>query len=129
MSDYGRTEKVFGSGKNIWFDVPKVYPVGGIIDVDGLTKGDVIPAGSMCVLDNASGTLTIVKTADIGTEEGQTPATDVNGLLYNDVIVNDYTTGTVVYEGLVFENMLEELIPDAVKAAPKMSGIKYFNHA
>ena len=54
MSDYGRTEKVFGSGKNIWFDVPKVYPVGGLIDTAGLDKGDIIPAGSICALDTAS---------------------------------------------------------------------------
>ncbi len=120
MSDYGRTEKVFGSGKNIWFDVPKVYPVGGVIDTAGLDKGDIIPAGSICALDTASGVLTIVA-SDAESFEG------VNGLLYNDVIVNEYTTGTVVYEGVVFEDMLEAKVPAGAKAL--MPNIVYFNHA
>lgn len=128
MSTYGRTEKEFGSGKNIWFQSTQVYPVGGLIDTTGYEVGAVIPAGSMCVLDTASGALKIVKAADIGAAP-KTPATDVNGLLYNDVIVGEFTTGTVVHTGVVFEDMLEEAIPAEVKAAPNMSGIKYVKHA
>ena len=40
---------------------------------------------------------------------------------------NTYTTGTVVYEGMVFEDMLADAIPDAAKA--KMPQITYFKHA
>ncbi len=219
MSDYGRTTKEYLPGKNIWVDVPKVYPVGGVIDTTGMTLGNVIPAGSMCVLDTAAGTIKIITSAnasgaaevdtltitagatkagkvtvtldgvayeidvaladdtatkvatkiaavtfagwtasasagvvtftasvketkiapmfdggDTGvtgtfavTTEGKPDAAKVNGLLYNDVIVNTYTTGTVVYEGMVFEDMLAEPIPAAAKA--KMPQITYFKHA
>jgi len=219
MSDYGKKEKEFLPGKNIWVDVPKVYPVGGVIDTTGMTPGDVIPAGSMCILDTAAGTIKIITSAnasgvaevdtltisagatkagkvtvtldgvayeidvtatddtaakvatkiaavtfagwtasasagvvtftasvketkiapmfdggDTGvagtfavTTEGESDAAKVNGLLYNDVIVNTYTTGTVVYEGMVFEDMLAEPIPAAVKAI--LPQITYFKHA
>lgn len=226
MSDYGRKEKTFGSGKNIWVDVPKVYPVGGKINTSGMTLGDVIPAGSICALNTAAGTIRVYPaiytepvaevdtltithaatadgnvtisldggdvsvsvavatgddeptiagkiaaktytgwkavavgavvtfTADDKEDKGlasivvastgvtgsfvvtvtgaDTVYTDfssiaVNGLLYNDVIVNEYTTGTVVYEGMVFEDMLEAPIPASAKA--KMPQITYFNHA
>lgn len=310
MSDYGRKEKTFGSGKNIWVDVPKVYPVGGKINTSGMTLGDVIPAGSICALNTAAGTIdvysaiytapvaevdTLTITAGCSTSGNVTVTLDgtavniavldtdatadavaakiaatsfagwtvsaagavvtftadvkeakttptfsggstgvtgsfvvtvagvdtgdgnvtisldggnvsvsvavangddeatiagkiaaktytgwkavavgavvtftaddkedkgsasidvastgvtgsfvvtvagvdlvysdfssiaVNGLLYNDVIVNEYTTGTVVYEGMVFEDMLEAPIPPSAKA--KMPQITYFNHA
>ena len=222
MSDYGKKEQTYGSGKNIWVDVPKVYPVGGVIDTSGMTIGDVIPAGSMCVLDTAAGTIKIITSANasgaaevdtltitaiptsagnititlngiayevavntttettatkvataiknafasdanwtvtssdavvtftakaVGAKlppafnggttgvtgtfavitEGKSDAAKVNGLLYNDVIVNEYTTGTVVYEGMVFEDMLEAPIPESAKA--KMPQITYFKHA
>ena len=222
MSDYGRTTKEYLPGKNIWVDVPKVYPVGGVIDTTGMTLGNVIPAGSMCILDTAAGTIKIITSANASgaaevdtltitaipteagnititlngidyevavdpttettatkvataikngfasdanwtvtsssavvtftakavgaklppafkggttgvtgtfavTTEGEPDAAKVNGLLYNDVIVNTYTTGTVVYEGMVFEDMLADAIPDAAKA--KMPQITYFKHA
>lgn len=225
MSDYGRIVKEYGSGKNIWVDVPKVYPVGGKINTSGMTLGDVIPAGSICALNTAAGTIDVYSaissdavaevdtltitagcstsgnvtvtldgtavniavldtdatadavaakiaatsfagwtvsaagavvtfTADVK-EAKATPtfsvgstgvtgsfvvtvlgkdvvyndfsARNVNGLLYNDVIVNEYTTGTVVYEGMVFEDMLEAPIPASAKA--KMPQITYFKHA
>jgi len=226
MSDYGRIVKEYGSGKNIWVDVPKVYPVGGKINTSGMTPGDVIPAGSICALNTAAGTIDVYSTissdavaevdtltithaatangnvtisldggavsvsvavstgddeptiagkiaaktytgwkavavgavvtftADVkgaktaptfsGGSTGVTgsfvvtvsgkdvvytdfSAINVNGLLYNDVIVNEYTTGTVVYEGMVFEDMLEAPIPESAKA--KMPQITYFKHA
>ena len=226
MSDYGRKEKTFGSGKNIWVDVPKVYPVGGKINTSGMTLGDVIPAGSICALNTAAGTIDVYSaissdavaevdtltithaatadgnvtisldggdvsvsvavstgddeptiagkiaaktytgwkavavgavvtfTADDKEDKGLASidvastgvtgsfvvtvtgadtvytnfsAIAVNGLLYNDVIVNEYTTGTVVYEGMVFEDMLEAPIPASAKA--KMPQITYFKHA
>lgn len=225
MSDYGRIVKEYGSGKNIWVDVPKVYPVGGKINTSGMTLGDIIPAGSICALNTAAGTIDVYSaissdavaevatltitagcstsgnvtvtldgtavniavldtdatadavaakiaatsfdgwtvsaagavvtfTADVkeakttptfsGGSTGVTgsfvvtvlgkdvvytdfSAINVNGLLYNDVIVNEYTTGTVVYEGMVFEDMLEAPIPASVKA--KMPQITYFKHA
>ena len=225
MSDYGRIVKEYGSGKNIWVDVPKVYPVGGKINTSGMTLGDIIPAGSICALNTAAGTIDVYSaissdavaevdtltitagcstsgnvtvtldgtavniavldtdatadavaakiaatsfagwtvsaagavvtfTADVkeakttptfsGGSTGVTgsfvvtvlgkdvvytdfSAINVNGLLYNDVIVNEYTTGTVVYEGMVFEDMLEAPIPASAKA--KMPQITYFNHA
>ena len=225
MSDYGRIVKEYGSGKNIWVDVPKVYPVGGKINTSGMTLGDVIPAGSICALNTAAGTIDVYSaissdavaevdtltitagcstsgnvtvtldgtavniavldtdatadavaakiaatsfagwtvsaagavvtfTADVkeakttptfsGGSTGVTgsfvvtvlgkdvvytdfSAINVNGLLYNDVIVNEYTTGTVVYEGMVFEDMLEAPIPASAKA--KMPQITYFKHA
>lgn len=225
MSDYGRIVKEYGSGKNIWVDVPKVYPVGGKINTSGMTLGDIIPAGSICALNTAAGTIDVYSaissdavaeedtltitagcstsgnvtvtldgtavniavldtdatagavaakiaatsfagwtvsaagavvtfTADVkeakttptfsGGSTGVTgsfvvtvlgndvvytdfSAINVNGLLYNDVIVNTYTTGTVVYEGMVFEDMLEAPIPASAKA--KMPQITYFKHA
>jgi len=239
MSDYGKKEQTYGSGKNIWVDVPKVYPVGGRITNAGDFADDgVIPAGSMCQLDTVNGTIKIIKASDIssategvegvaevdllvitagataagdvtvtlngvpatitvaandtaaevaakiaavtfagwtadaggnvvvftanavgekaapafdggttGVTGGFTvaikgvapvePTTDddiakINGLLYNDVLVdadaiNAASTGTVVYEGMVFEDMLAEPIPAAVKAI--LPQITYFKHA
>jgi len=219
MSDYGKKEQTYDSGKNIWVDVPKVYPVGGVIDTSGMTIGDVIPAGSMCALDTALGKIKIITSANssgaaevdtltisagatkagkvtvtldgvayeidvaladdtaeevaakiaavtfagwtasalagvvtftasvketkiapmfdggdtgvagtfVVTTKGEPDSAKVNGLLYNDVIVNTYSTGTVVYEGQVFEDMLAEPIPAAVKAI--LPQITYFKHA
>lgn len=122
---FGRTDKSYGSGKNIWHEVKGSYPCGGSISNIADFKGKVIPAGSMCQFDQVANTIKIIKASEIkltsggGTVEPNT----IKGLLYNDVYVeNDttYATGSVVFAGEIYSDRLEETVPDEVWAVLPM---------
>lgn len=125
FNTFGKTSKSYGSGKNVWHEIKGAYPVGGTIaNLADYEVGDVIPAGSMCVLDQAAHTITIV---------GEGGATDnVNGLLQNDIYVdegvkgeNGNATGNVVFAGEIYIDRLEVAVPDTVLAKlPMIVAIK-----
>lgn len=123
---FGNTSKNFGSGKNIWHEVKGSFPVGGSITNISAYKGKVIPAGSMCVLDQSAHTITIAKASEVKTATNTTGTVDpktIKGLLYHDVYVeNDttYATGNVVFAGEIYADRLEESIPDEVWAVLPM---------
>ena len=89
-------------------------------------EGDVIPAGSMCALDQVAHTITIVKAGD--TEN----LANVNGLLQNDIYVDaavkgEYgnATGNVVFAGEIYIDRLAEAVPAEVLAKlPMIVAIK-----
>lgn len=127
FNTFGKTSKAYGSGKNIWHEIKGAYPVGGTIaNLADYNVGDVIPAGSMCALDQAAHTITIVKASD---EES---LANVNGLLQNDIYVDEAVkgeygnaTGNVVFAGEVYIDRLEEEVPDEVLAKlPMIVAIK-----
>lgn len=127
FNTFGKSSKSYGSGKNIWHEIKGAYPVGGTIEnLADYNVGDVIPAGSMCALDQAAHTITIVKAAD---EEN---LANVNGLLQNDIYVDaavkgDYgnATGNVVFAGEIYIDRLEEEVPATVLAnLPMIVAIK-----
>ena len=125
FNTYGKREKTIGGSLVVWYHVEHAYPSGGTIDIlgMGLSAGDIIPAGSMCALDFAGGTLKIVpSTATVPELE------EVNGLLLNDVSIeegNDYATGAVVYEGTIYEERLADSVPDDAKARmPRITFLK-----
>ena len=64
---FGRGQKEYGSGKNIWHEVRGSFPVGGSISNNSEFKGKVIPVGSMCVHDQSAHTIKIVKASEIKT--------------------------------------------------------------
>ena len=123
---FGRTDKSYGSGKNIWHEVKAAYPCGGSISNIADFKGNVIPAGSMCQFDQVANTIKIIKASEIKTASQTSasvePAT-IKGLLQNDVHVeNDttYATGSVVFAGEIYSDRLAEAVPDEVWAVLPM---------
>ena len=119
---YGRTTKDIGGSTPVWIEVARNMQAGGNIDISGLSAGDTIPAGSMCYLNHAGGTLKIVKDTDL-----QADLDMVNGLLFNDVHIYDgdtYATGAVVYSGNVFADRIPAL-PDDVKERLTMIHFTY----
>ena len=123
---FGRGQKEYGSGKNIWHEVRGSFPVGGSISNISDFKGKVIPAGSMCVLDQSAHTIKIVKASEIKTasqSEATVEPKTIKGLLYHDVYVeNDttYATGNVVFSGEIYADRLAEEVPDDVWAVLPM---------
>ena len=125
---FGRTEKNYGSGKNIWHEVKGAYPCGGTISNISDFKGQVIPAGSMCQFDQVDNTIKIVKATEIKTASQSGASVEPNtikGLLYNDVYVESdvptpYATGSVVFAGEIYADRLAEVIPAEVWAVLPM---------
>lgn len=131
FNTFGRTEKTYGSGKNIWHEIKGSYPCGGKVDLTGYSVGDVIPSGSMCVFDQVANTITIAKAADIKTTANTNGTVDpgkVNGLLQNDIYYEEgttYATGNVVFAGEIYIDRVKEEIPDEVlKLLPMIVPIK-----
>lgn len=113
FNTYGKTSQTYGGGLPIWLKVNAQDYVGGTIDLSGYSAGDIIPAGSMCYLDKAGGTLLIVKSTDTA----EVLAT-VNGLLLNEVVVDagdTYATGACVFSGNIYADRIPTL-PTSVKA-------------
>jgi hypothetical protein len=127
FNTFGKTSKSYGSGKNIWHEIKGAYPVGGTIaNLSAYKEGDVIPAGSMCALDQVAHTITIVKAGDAEN------LANVNGLLQNDIYVDaavkgEYgnATGNVVFAGEIYIDRLAEAVPTEVLAKlPMIVAIK-----
>lgn len=127
FNTFGKTSKSYGQGKNIWHEIKGAYPVGGTIaNLSAYKIGDVIPAGSMCALDQAAHTITIVKASD------SDQLANVNGLLQNDIYVdeavkgeNGAATGNVVFAGEIYIDRLAEEVPATVLAKlPMIVAIK-----
>lgn len=127
FNTFGQTSKSYGSSKNIWHEVKGAYPVGGTIaNLSSYKEGDIIPAGSMCILDQVAHTITIVKASDSGSLE------NVNGLLQNDIYVdaavkgeNGNATGNVVFAGEIYIDRCAEAVPETVLAnLPMIVAIK-----
>jgi hypothetical protein len=109
---YGKRTKTVGGSLTVWLQVERQDYSGGTINIAGLSPGDVIPAGSMCFLDKAGGTLQIVASTDAAATLKK-----VNGLLYNDVYIeegDDYATGACIYRGNVYADRIPA-VPDSVK--------------
>ena len=128
FNSFGSTSKTYGAGKNIWHEISGTYPVGGTIsNLSDFTSGTVIPSGSMCKYDAVNATIKILTAADATT----TP-TDVNGLLKEDIYVDDAVKGTngaatgcVVYAGEIYVSRCVQAIPSTVLAVlPQIVAIK-----
>lgn len=78
-----------GGGKVVWAEVSKLLQFGRKIDVSKYSAGDVIPAGSMVVWDNASDECKIVKAEELEAPagSGDVKASTINGLTYEDVCI------------------------------------------
>lgn len=64
-NSFGRTEKSYGSGKNVWNKILHKYPVGGSLDITNINDGTLIPAGSMVKLALATHVITLVNAKTI----------------------------------------------------------------
>lgn len=131
FNSFGSTSKTYGSGKNVWHEISGAYPVGGTItNLSDFASGSVIPSGSMCVYDPVAATIKIATAAAI--TAGTVTAASVNGLLKEDIYVDDAVKGTngaatgcVVYAGELYVNRCSETIPSAVLAVlPQIVTIK-----
>lgn len=131
FNTFGRTEKTYGSGKNIWHEIKGAYPCGGKVDLTGFKVGDVIPSGSMCVFDQVANTISIAKNADIKTTantDGTIEPGKVKGLLQNDIYYEEgttYATGNVVFAGEIYIDRVKEEIPaEVLQVLPMIVPIK-----
>ena len=62
FNTFGRTEKSYGTGKNIWHLVENKYPVGGkVSNLSDFPVGTVIPPGSMAIFDSVKGETKVLK--------------------------------------------------------------------
>lgn len=120
FNTFGRTEKTYGSGKNIWHEIKGSFPCGGNVDLTSFSEGSVIPSGSMCVFDQVKNTIKIAKASDIKTTvntSGTIEPASIKGLLQNDIYYEPgttYATGNVVFAGEIYIDRCEENIPDEV---------------
>lgn len=117
FNTFGGTTTTYSGGKNVWHEIKAAYPVGGIVSLSSYSVGTVIPAGSMCILNQVTHAITIVAASDTENLE------KVNGLLQNDIYVDQaakgttgVATGSVVYAGEIYVDRLAEDIPAAVLA-------------
>ena len=116
FNTFGRTVKSYGGGKMVWHSVDHKFPVGGVIsNLADFAEGTVIPAGSMAIFNTANATVEIV------TDPAASNIGDVNGLLENDVYVDEAAksetgaaTATVVYGGVIYSSRLAVEVPEAV---------------
>lgn len=121
---FGKTAKKYGGSKNVWHEVTSTYPVGGKITNLSEFKGKVIPAGSMCQYDEAKAEIKIILAKDVKTQSNSEASVEpktIKGLLHYDVDVdadmtNEYATGNVVYEGVIYADRTAEAIPAEVFA-------------
>lgn len=61
FNTFGKTGKSYGSGKKIWHLIENKFPVGGSVsNLADFPQGNVIPAGSMVILDTVTATAKIV---------------------------------------------------------------------
>ena len=61
-NNFGTTSKTFGGSKNIWQYIGQGFPVGGTVsNLSSYASGDIIPSGSMAILDTVANTVEIIK--------------------------------------------------------------------
>lgn len=126
FNTFGKTEKTYGSGKNIWHEIRGAFPCGGKVDLTGYNVGDVIESGSMCVFDQVANTIKVAKAADVKTATntaGTVEPGTIKGLLQNDVYYEEgttYATGNVVFAGEIYIDRVKEEIPAEVLAVLPM---------
>lgn len=82
FNTFGRTEKSYGTGKNIWHHVENKFPVGGkVSNLASFPLNTVIPAGSMAIFDSVAGETKVLK----GLEDFSTAKT----YKVNDKVMHD----------------------------------------
>lgn len=131
FNTFGKSETTYKGGKNIWHEIRGKYPVGGRISNLSAFKGKVIPAGSMCVFDQAKKEIKIAKKTDVKTTAnsgGTVVPNTILGLLENDIYVDATTTeatGTVVFDGSIYiDRVDEEIVPEVLAVLPMIVPIR-----
>lgn len=102
MGKYLEPKKVSESRSiPVWAKVLETAKGGFSLNKTGLTVGDILPAGTPIAFDE---TTRIAKKA-------KADGTDVNGLLYADVVIEDKAPLSVVIRGTVYEKRVEGITP------------------
>lgn len=115
----------YGHARKVWREIRNQYPSGGVIDSTSATEfisQGKIPAGTPVKFDMATKTIYVYSDATIsGTQDKTTLG--INGLLQEDVYFDEVTnpaaivcTGTVIYDGEIYENMLNATTVTALKS-------------
>lgn len=101
---YLEQKKVEGvGGIPIFQKVLETNRGGFSLDASGLTEGDVLRAGTPIAFDEETRIAT----------KANLDGTDVGGLLYDDVIIEEGAPIAVVVRGTVYFNRIEDLLGDA----------------
>lgn len=98
----GLKRTVVAGTKNVWINVLETAVGGFTLDTTGLTAGQDLVAGTAMAFDEA-------------TRMAKPDQTAPNGLLYEDVKIDDATHVDVVVRGTVYENRIPA-ISAALKA-------------
>lgn len=129
FNTFGRTSDVYGgSPKNIWYIVRERLLIGATVsNLSDFNVGDVIPAGSMLIVNEVAHTCEVVTAATV-----QSKAAQVNALLENDIYIDNAAvltggaTATCVRRGTIYVDRCEVEIPASVQTA--LGNLIYFYH-
>lgn len=78
---------------------------GFTLDIEGLTAGKILPAGTPMTYDGATRKA----------KKANTNGSDVKGLLYTDVKIDKDSTVAIVTRGTVYEKRLAEVVSTQIK--------------
>lgn len=117
---FGTSSVEYGHARKVWREIRHVYPAGGNINNIAAWRTankDIIPSGTPCKIDMANSTITCyLDSAISGADASALAALGINGFLQEDVPIKDATsgitnaTGTVVYEGEIYEYMIDSAV-------------------
>lgn len=110
---FEQKKTTYGHAKKVWRSLRGVYPGGGTVDSDTISKWntakkDVIPAGSPAKIDMATKAVTIFTDSQI-TSASDVTTLGINGFTQEDIVLkgaaasNIVATATVVYAGELYE--------------------------
>lgn len=114
----------YGHARKVWREIRNQYPSGGVIDATSATEflpSGKIPAGTPVKFDMATKTIYVYSDSAISNAQDKSTL-GINGLLQEDVYFDEVTnpaalvcTGTVVYDGEIYEYMLKATTVTALK--------------
>ena len=115
MSYLQPVSKVSGNDIPVWLEDITTLPGGFALDVTGLTKGDVLKAGSLIKYDETT------RKASKGEDTDTSLA-----LTKNDIVVDDDAPVTAVVGGIVYENRIPAVSATAKAKMPNIIFSKSF---
>lgn len=119
----------YGHARKVWREVFKVEPGGGTIsNVADWVSAGIIPPGTPVKFDNEDKTIEAFTDAEVAAATADPSTLGINGMLKEEVHItsaNTVATGTVVYEGEIYEYMIKAETLAELKKLSTIGGIKF----
>lgn len=110
----------YGHARKVWREIRHQFPAGGTVkNLSDWTSVGIIPAGTPCKFDMAAKEI-VAYTDSAVTGEEEVSSLGINGYLQEDIPLGSgvsVATGTVIYDGELYEWMLKSEVVSALKAA------------